>query len=75
MPIYEYVCRKCDHRFETIVSASSPAECPSCRSTELDKLFSVFGVGSSRPDAAPGPRGACSTCGDPRGPGACSSSS
>ncbi|MBZ5632038.1 MAG: zinc ribbon domain-containing protein [Acidobacteriia bacterium] len=29
MPIYEYECRQCGHRFEYLVLASSPAaECP-----------------------------------------------
>ncbi|MBI3735561.1 zinc ribbon domain-containing protein [Candidatus Sumerlaeota bacterium] len=78
MPIYEYVCKKCDHRFETLVMGSEKAECPKCRSKSLAKQFSAFAVASRGEDFgggedfcdadSPGP---CGTCGDPRGPGAC----
>ncbi len=44
MPIYEYQCRDCQHRFEAIVSASRQASCPSCRGQALDKQISVFAV-------------------------------
>lgn len=70
MPIFEYICRDCHHRFETLVTAERRPVCPSCRGEALDKQFSVFAVStkssSSLPAAAP-----CGTCGDPRGPGAC----
>jgi putative FmdB family regulatory protein len=73
MPIFEYICRDCHHRFETLVTASRPPACPSCHGEGLDKQLSVFAVGASGGRAAelasPGP---CGTCGDPRGPGACS---
>jgi putative FmdB family regulatory protein len=48
MPLFEFQCRTCGHRFETLVlstSRSAPA-CPACEGTDLDKLVSVFGVGS-----------------------------
>lgn len=50
MPIYEYVCQHCGVRFEKFVRAMSstqPVECPECQSEEVEKAFSVFGVGSS----------------------------
>ena len=31
MPIFEYVCRDCQHPFEAIVSASRQAKCPECQ--------------------------------------------
>ncbi len=70
MPIYEYACRKCGHRFETLVRSGSTAECPSCRSSELDKQLSVFAtpVVSAATAAMPGP---CGACGHPDGPGGC----
>jgi putative FmdB family regulatory protein len=72
MPIFEYICRDCHHQFETLVTASRTPACPSCRSQALDKQLSVFAVSSTTPrDTAPSV-GACGTCGDPRGPGACS---
>ncbi len=42
MPIYEYECRKCHHRFERIQKFSDPLvrKCPSCRGGRVDKLLS-----------------------------------
>ncbi len=72
MPIFEYRCTACDHRFETIVFGDTPPACPNCASRELQKELSVFAVGTTgRPSTAPRP-GPCATCGDPRGPGGCS---
>ena len=75
MPIYEYVCQNCRKRFEALVRASTTVECPSCKSTTLEKQMSVFATGTgaltttlmSQSELA-----ACGMCGDPRGPGACS---
>lgn len=52
MPIYEYECDACGHRFERLVrpSAGVPQEmaaCPSCDdSTRLRQLLSLFAVSS-----------------------------
>lgn len=75
MPIFEYVCRECTHGFEMLVRASQPAECPSCNSTNLEKQLSVFAPSVKNGNGAANEMpmmGACGTCGDPRGPGACS---
>jgi putative FmdB family regulatory protein len=73
MPIFEYICVKCNHRFETIVNGNSKPECPSCKSQKLEKQLSVFAAGGRAVGFAERePAGACGTCGDPRGPGACS---
>lgn len=72
MPIFEYVCRECNHRFELLVQGSVEASCPQCKTTKLDKQFSAFGVGATSGWASPGGAGPCGSCGDPRGPGACS---
>lgn len=72
MPIFEYVCQKCDHKFETIVLGHQKPKCPKCESKRLAQQISKFAVSkdsSSAGDHAPGP---CGACGDPRGPGACS---
>lgn len=74
MPIFEYVCKDCNRKFETIVYGSTKPECPHCRSRKLEQQLSVFAVGASTgasagSHAAPSP---CGSCGDPRGPGACS---
>lgn len=77
MPLYEYACRSCDHEFEALVRNTDAPECPACHGTELQRRLSVFaarvGGSSAAPsrEALPGP-GACGSCGDPRGPGACS---
>ena len=75
MPIFEYVCRDCQHPFEAIVSTSRPAVCPKCQSQTLDRQLSVFAVTTGSParprTAALGP-GPCGSCGDPRGAGSCS---
>jgi putative FmdB family regulatory protein len=73
MPIYEYACKECRHEFEALVYGSQKAECPKCASKKLVPKFSVFavaapGTGAKTPRAA----GGCGSCGDPRGPGACS---
>jgi putative FmdB family regulatory protein len=58
MPLYEFQCRACGRRFETLVFSSSKTTppCPACDSAEVEKLYSSFGVGggSSRgSDSAP----------------------
>jgi len=46
MPIYEFVCRGCGHRFETLVLKSATPECPACKSEDLERLLSVPAVKS-----------------------------
>ena len=73
MPIFEYICKECKHQFEAIVIGDKKPECPQCHSRKLAPQLSVFAVaakGSS--GGAPEAPGPCGTCGDPRGPGACS---
>lgn len=71
MPIYEYVCAGCGHAFEALVYGSDRPRCPECEGEELEKQFSSFAAhGAMRPELSP--PGSCGTCGDPRGPGACS---
>lgn len=50
MPIYEYECGSCDHRFEELVKVNgSPAmaACPECGSSDTARLMSAFAVRSS----------------------------
>jgi len=72
MPIFEYVCRECNHRFEQLIQGSAEAACPRCKATKLEKQFSAFGVGATGGWPTSGGGGACGSCGDPRGPGSCS---
>lgn len=74
MPIFEYVCKECDHEFEALVYGGEKAACPKCHSKRLAPQLSVFAVaakGPSHSSAAPA-TGGCGHCGDPRGAGACS---
>ncbi|HTW32091.1 MAG TPA: zinc ribbon domain-containing protein [Candidatus Sulfotelmatobacter sp.] len=77
MPIYEYICKECHHQFEALVYGKEKAACPKCSGKKLEPQLSVFAVsaksGSSQARAdSDRPSGACGSCGDPRGPGACS---
>ena len=42
MPIFEYACRKCGHRFEQLVYGQAAPECPACRGKRVEKQLSVF---------------------------------
>ena len=46
MPLYEYECRVCHHRFELLVLVSTTPACPACKGTDLDKLLSISSVSS-----------------------------
>jgi putative FmdB family regulatory protein len=72
MPIYEYRCKKCELEFETLVLGREKAECPTCHGSKLERLLSTFAAVTGGSRAAASPQGACGSCGDPRGPGACS---
>jgi putative FmdB family regulatory protein len=52
MPIYEYRCEDCGHRFEKLVFTNKDADprCPECDSARVDKLMSA---GSVRPRGIP----------------------
>jgi len=71
MPIFEYICKECDRRFEIVIRGSELPVCPSCSSQDLDQQLSSFAVGSSQKGFAASPS-PCGSCGDPRGPGSCS---
>jgi len=72
MPIFEYRCKKCELEFETLVLRRETPECPTCHGSKLERLLSTFAAVTGGSRAAASPRGACGSCGDPRGPGACS---
>jgi putative FmdB family regulatory protein len=46
VPIYEFECRGCGHRFEELVRSSGGTEledvpCPECGSTDVERLLST----------------------------------
>jgi putative FmdB family regulatory protein len=46
MPIYEYACRSCAHKFERLVRTGDTPVCPSCKSLDLERLLSLSAVSS-----------------------------
>jgi putative FmdB family regulatory protein len=72
MPIFEYICKECNHQFEALVFGNKNACCPKCRSKKLVQQLSVFAVAARSASTSNLSSGACGSCGDPRGPGACS---
>jgi putative FmdB family regulatory protein len=76
MPIFEYVCKECEYEFEALVFGKQKAECPKCQSKKLEPQLSVFAVsaksGAGTQPSMPASAGPCGSCGDARGPGACS---
>ncbi|MDA3895894.1 MAG: zinc ribbon domain-containing protein [Desulfobacteraceae bacterium] len=43
MPIYEFECKKCGHKFERLILPSDDKnpECPQCKDTNVQKLMSA----------------------------------
>jgi putative FmdB family regulatory protein len=41
MPLYDFKCRKCGHRFEELVRLNDPADCPKCHTRNAERLFSA----------------------------------
>ncbi len=60
MPLYEYQCRACGHRFEALVIGTRKPACPNCHSQELEKQFSTFGLGGSSSSGSASIGGSCS---------------
>jgi putative FmdB family regulatory protein len=52
MPIFEYLCGECGHKFEAIVFGEKKAECPKCHAAELEQQLSTFSA-QSKSSAAP----------------------
>lgn len=45
MPIYEYICLKCNERFSRLTTVScgeKETKCPNCSSDEVKKIISSF---------------------------------
>ena len=63
MPIYEYICEKCNFAFEALVPRpSAKAPCPECGSKKVSKQisvpggFSISGASGESCPASGGPR-------------------
>lgn len=70
MPIFEYQCPQCDHRFEALIRGEEPADCPECGSMKSERLFSAPAAhvrGGRLPIASSCPPAEAPPC----GPGCC----
>ena len=65
MPIYEYACNKCGEEFEKLVFGDQKVTCVKCKSKDIRKKFSVFGMSGVENPTSSG----CSSCSS----GSCSS--
>jgi putative FmdB family regulatory protein len=69
MPLYEFICRKCGHEFEELVTmrgGASDAACPKCQGKDLDQLFGLPAVGRvAESSTATNCRGDGPPCGAP----------
>lgn len=65
MPLYEYLCRECDHEVELLVRSGEEPSCPDCEGGQLVRLLSVPSAHQLGEKAAPDrPDGPCgSACG------------
>ena len=55
MPLYEYVCTTCTHKFDKLQSmASDGAECPHCEQP-AKRVISLFAAVSTGGDGEPAP--------------------
>jgi putative FmdB family regulatory protein len=72
MPIYEYTCGKCGHKFDQLVRSMNSTEgqkCPKCGSGKTARALSVFAVGAEgQKSAGSSDMPMCGRCG---GPGPC----
>jgi len=66
MPVFEYVCKFCDNKFETLViSSQEEINCCDCGSEDIEKQFSSFASQSdsstigSDPSDIPSSGGCC----------------
>lgn len=46
MPLYEYICTKCNKKFGEVLSIqehdTKKIQCPKCQSTEVEKVIEPF---------------------------------
>jgi len=63
MPLYEYNCPKCGHKFEELTRSADAdkIKCPQC-GTKAARQFSTFGVSMAPSHSHTPPAGGCGGC-------------
>lgn len=62
MPVYEYICQKCQLKFDYLVrSSQDEIVCPRCNRKDLKRLISTFSFSSK--DAGGNTTGSSGGCG------------
>lgn len=52
MPLFEFICKKCNRKFEVLIFGKDSVICPECQSNEVVKQFSSFAAKSSSSNCA-----------------------
>ena len=68
MPIYDFKCKSCKHKFEKLIFKEEEIKeikCPKCESKDIEKLLTTFRIGGSESSSSCSTcsSGSCSTCG------------
>ncbi len=66
MPIYEYACPVCRHKFEELVRSDREARqvaCPKCGGRKVQRRLSVFAAHAAAAKPSPPPAGCEGCCG------------
>lgn len=69
MPLYEYQCSDCNHKFEELAGQDDVVSCPKCNSEKTSRLMSACkhqgcraAIGSYSPSSTGGGGGGCGGC-------------
>jgi putative FmdB family regulatory protein len=60
MPLYDYQCRRCGHRFDQVVKLNETPDCPACGAADPERLVSfsaTVSTGRTRERALAAARG------------------
>jgi len=63
MPLYDYQCRRCGHRFEQVVKLNETPDCPACGTADPERQVSfsaTVSTGKTRERALAAARGKAS---------------
>jgi len=56
MPIYDFVCTKCEYEFELLVRGTDAPVCPECGASQVKKLLSLPAAPGKTKDMIAGAR-------------------